>query len=222
MAISTSHRMDNLVQSGRMGHLGGSLLAVAVMLLAAAAVLLGVDISRQQRMFNGVQECDQELIRIDEVERHLLAVELTVRGFALTDDPQFVAYYRNEVGQMQAALATLASDFADDPAPIRERFARLQELTRQRLDLFAGLMALGPGHAAAVADAIRDPHVRATMRAARSKLGELRQLELDELGDLQAKAERQVAWTYLQASVIVIGAFALGACGMVLLRLKQP
>ena len=198
---------------GQLRQVGGQILIVAVMLLLAAVLLLGVNVTKLQESFGWVQETNDELVQIAEVDKRLVGNELTVRGYALTDDPIFLTYHRDEERQMNAAMAKLGKLLADDPE-LTQDFAQLRNLVGQRLDAFTHLVNLGPGHARDVAAAIRDPQYRAVMRATRAKVELLRSMELKQLAVQQATAAQQVKSTYRLAIGIVVLAFLFGALGL--------
>jgi two-component system, LuxR family, sensor kinase FixL len=204
-----------LFYRGHLRPIGVQVVAVAVLLLLSAVVLLGVNVTKMQESFAWVHETDEELIQIAEVDKRLVANELAVRGYALTDDPVFLTYYRNEAHLMNAALDKLGKSQVDDPSDIQREFVRTRELVGQRLDQFAHLVGLGPGHAPDVANAIRDPHYRTVMRAARASVEAMRNLELAELAGRQVAATRQAKNTYGLAVCIVVFAFVFGALGVV-------
>ena len=202
-----------LFHRGHLRSVGMQILIVAVVLLLSAVLLLGVNVTKLQESFAWVQETDDELIQISEVDKRLVGNELTVRGYALTDDPVFLTYHSDEERQMNAAIAKLGVLLADDP-DMTQDFAELRSLVKQRLDLFAHLINLGPGHAQDVAASIRDPKYRAIMRAARAKVEEMRGLELKQLAEQQAVAAQQAKSTYRLAIGIVVLSFVFGALGL--------
>jgi CHASE3 domain sensor protein len=202
-----------LFHRGHLRSVGMQILIVAVVLLLSAVLLLGVNVTKLQESFAWVQETNNELIQISEVDKRLVGNELTVRGYALTDDPIFLTYRQDESRQMNAAIAKLGVLLADDP-DMTQDFAELRSLVKQRLDLFTYLINLGPGHAQDVAASIRDPKYRAIMRAARAKVEEMRGLELKQLAEQQAAAAQQAKSTYRLAIGIVVLSFVFGALGL--------
>jgi len=213
MSATSFQRLKALFFRGQLRQVGGQILVVAVVLLLSAVLLLGVNVTKLQESFAWVQETDDELIQIAEVDKRLVGNELTVRGYALTDDPVFLTYHQDEDRQMNVAIGKLGKLLADDPN-LTQDFAELRGLVKQRLDLFSSLIALGPGHAQEVAAAIRNPKYREVMRAARAKVEKLRNLNLKQLAVQQAAAAQQVKSTYRLAIGIVVLAFVFGALGL--------
>lgn len=201
----------------RRGHLrtvGTQIIIVAVAFLVAALLLLSVNVTKLQESFAWVQNTDDELILIAQVEARLERSELTVRGYALTNDAVFLGYHQNEARQMSIVLDKLGKALADDPVPVKAAFARTRSLVQQRMDQFAQLLALGPGHMPDVANAILDARYHTLMRATRAGLERMQILETQELAERQASAAEQARRTYAMAIGIVVLAFAFGALGL--------
>lgn len=210
-----------LVWVSRFGHMGSPLLAMAVALLVTAVALLGMNVTLQQKNYEAVQGCNAELLQISEVDKRLMGLELTVRGFALTDDERFITYYKSELQQIRAALAALSRDMDDDPPSVQRALADLKTAVKKRLADLEALVELGPGQAQVVAVAIRNKDYRATMYAARAKVADLKKIELQELSDRQAYFVERTNATFVEAVAIVFAAFVLGAAGVFLLKVGR-
>ncbi|MDE1938718.1 MAG: CHASE3 domain-containing protein [Alphaproteobacteria bacterium] len=202
-----------LVRRGHLRHAATPLLVGAVTLLISAVILLGVNVTTMRKNFAWVQQADDVLLQISAVESGVVGNELTVRGYALTDDPRFLAYQKSNrervIGSMNT-LATLVSHDASQTA----RFGSLRKIVNRHSAIFGALIALGPGHAKQVAAAIVDPANRAVMDEMRRQLSAFQTAELRLLAERQATAARQASHTYDTAVVIVVAAFLLGGLGM--------
>jgi CHASE3 domain sensor protein len=193
--------------------IGTPTLIGSVVLLISALLLLGANVSALRNSFAWVQRTDDVLVQLSEVELRLVGNELTVRGYALTDDPIFLSYQKSEQKQMATAMGKLTTLIAEEPSQ-KNRFAALRSLVDKRMTHFAYLTSLGPGHAQEVAVAIRDPGKRAVMRAARVQVATMRDEELKLLADRQAAVAAQSTRAYELAIGIVVLAFLFGGLGL--------
>jgi CHASE3 domain sensor protein len=215
----TAQRLKLFMQRGHLHHLGGQILVVAGMLLMSSVLLLGMNVSGLQKSFGWVQETDDELIQLSEVEKQLVTMELSVRGYALTADGVFLRYIATERRQLDAAMKDLARSMANDPGPMKIAMGRLQELVGKRVRQLSNLAA--PGSTAQVADAIRSSDYRDTMRRTRAQLAEMRSSELMELSDRQASASLQARQSFGLAVGMVLLAFLCGAVGLACMRFRR-
>ena len=195
-----------------MRQIGTPTLIGSVVLLISALLLLGANVSALRNSFAWVQRTDDVLVQLAAVETRLVGNELTVRGYALTDDPVFLTYQKNEQEQMATAMGKLSTLIAEEPSQ-KNRFTALRALVGKRMAHFADLTRLGPGHAQDVAVAIRDPNKRAVMRAARTQVIAMRNEELKLLANRQAAVAEQSTRAYELAIGIVVLAFVFAVLG---------
>lgn len=208
------HSLGVQFRRGHLRSVGTQIIIVAVALLVAALLLLSVNVTKLQESFAWVQDTDDEIILIAQVEARLERSELTVRGYALTNDAVFLEYHRSEVRQMSIVLDKLGKAVEDDPVSMKAAFAKTRMLVTQRMNEFAQLLALGPDHAPDVANAIRDNGYHTLMRATRAALEHMQILEMQELAERHASAAEQARRTYAIAIGIVVLAFVFGALGL--------
>ena len=201
-----------MAHRGYLRQIGTPTLIGSVVLLICALLLLGAKVSALRNSFAWVQRADDVLVQLSEVETRLVANELTVRGYALTDDPVFLTHQKSEQNQMATAIRKLTALIADEPLQ-KNRFATLRSLVDKRMAHFAHLTSLGPGHAQDVAVAIRDPQERTVMRAARAQVITMRNEELKLLADRQAAVAEQSTRAYELAIGIVVLAFVFAVLG---------
>jgi CHASE3 domain sensor protein len=210
-------RSRTLFQSGYLRQIAGPMLMGAVVLLISGVVLLGYNVSALGDEFGWVQRADDILLTISDIKINVVDDELAVRGYALTNDSRFLLFQKNEVGALGRNMATLSRLVAGDAAQ-KARFAQLKAIVARHTAVFAGLTALGPGHAADVASAITDMNDRIMMHNTRSDLDALRDVELAVLAGRQKSAETQAMHTYMLTAAIVILAFGFGLIGIALSR----
>jgi CHASE3 domain sensor protein len=215
-AVSTVQRIKVLFRRGHLRQTGTSCLFCAVVLLLSGMMLLGANVSKLRDSYAWVQRSDTVLLQLAEVESRLVGVEMTVRGYALTDDPAFLGYQKPERERLLIAMDKLAALLGGD-ASRAALFMQLQDKTEKRLVLYAYLSALGPGHAQDVAAAIRDPAKRNDMNMAHDLIRLLRVKELKLLAARQDATAQQAAHSYNLAFGIVVLAFALSALGFALM-----
>ena len=211
---STIENLKTLFQRGYLRQTGTPMLFAAIVLLLSGIVMLGANVSVLRANSAMVQRTDDALIQISEVDAKLVGVEMTVRGYALTDDPSFLRYQQYERSHIAAAMDRLAALIANEMSQA-SRFAELRDVVAKRLALYAYLSGLGPGHAKEVAAAITDPAKRHDMLSARSHLTDMRNQELKLLTERQGASARQASRTYALAIGIVVLAFGFGALGFV-------
>jgi CHASE3 domain sensor protein len=209
-----------LAHRGYLRQIGTPTLIGSVVLLISALLLLGANVSALRNSFAWVQRTDDVLVQLSEVETRMVGNELTVRGYALTDDPIFLTYQKNEQEQMATAMKTLAVLIADEPSQ-KSRFAALRGLVDKRMTHFADLTSLGPGHAQDVAVAIRDPQKRTVMRAARGQVIAMRNEELKLLANRHAAAAEQSTRAYQLAIGIVVLAFVFAVLGFAFVQMGR-
>jgi CHASE3 domain sensor protein len=210
---STPRERTVLIRQGHLRQIGAPTLIGAVVLLISALLLLGANVAALRNSFAWVQRTDDTLLRISDVEIHVVNDDLAMRGYTLTGDPSFVTYQKMEQQKVDDAMKRLATLLSGE-ASQTIRFAELRRLTGQRLALFVHLMNLGPGHEQEVGAAVLDPENRTVMRAARAEMATLRDEELKLLANRQAAVAEQSTRAYELAIGIVVLAFVFGALGL--------
>jgi CHASE3 domain sensor protein len=215
-AAATVNKIKIRLQRGHLRQAGTSCLFGAVVLLLSGMMLLGANVSKLRGSYAWVQRSDTVLLQLAEVESRLVGVEMTVRGYALTDDPVFLRYQKPEHEHLLMAMDKLATLLSGD-ASRTALFRQLQDKTAKRLALYAYLSALGPGHAQDVAAAIRDRAKRNDMNMAHDLIRLLRDKELKLLAVRQDATAQQATRSYELAFVIVVLAFVLSALGFAFL-----
>jgi CHASE3 domain sensor protein len=202
-----------LLRRGHLHSIGTPTLIAAAVLLICALLLLGANVSALSDSFAWVQRTDNALMALSDIELRVIGNELTIRGYALTDDPRFLLFHGNETKFMWAATDKLGDAIGYDPVQVA-RYRRLRAVLDQRSNQLSRLFSLGPGHAREVAAAIVDDRYRNVLFAARGQVDDFRAEELKLLAERQAAATLQAKRTYGIAIAIFVLAFAFGGLGI--------
>jgi CHASE3 domain sensor protein len=192
--------------------LGMQFLFAAFVLLLCGLMLLGANVRELGRNYKWVQQSDNILLRLDALETGVIGDELSVRGYALTDNPVFLGYQRSNRIQADEALKQLA---AEDPSAA-PRFDRLRRAAARHQALFGALTGRGPGHGREVAEAIVDPRFRAVTAEFRAALETVRDYAVAQLAERERAAAGKTRQTAQLAVGIVVAAFLFGLGGVAL------
>ena len=209
-----SQLVDFLDRAG-LRELGLPMLITAVVLFAAAMAMLGANVSAVRESYSRVQRSNSVLLELAAINTLVMGIDMTVRGYALTDNPDFLVYEADNRRRLGYAIDNLASFASADPGQ-SARIARLRPLVAQHEALFAQLSSLGPGHAKEVATAIADPAKRKMRYAVQNALTAIHNDEVKLLATRQQTAERQVSYTFDLAVGIIAFAFMAGTVGFAL------
>lgn len=213
MSQTAFQKLRVLIRGGRLRTVGTEILAMSAMLLAASILLLWVSYNHLQQSFETGRRTSATLLLLDRVESKLVGVEMTLRGYALTNDPSFKRWGDREWRDLETAMAELALAMNAEPEQAG-RFEKMRALVQQRLDLYAYLFL--PGHTDEVATAIRDPKTRDVMHHARQTLAGLRQAQVGLLEVRQRQTDLKVRQTLYLTTGIVILAFVSVVFGIIL------
>jgi CHASE3 domain sensor protein len=209
-----SQLVDFLDRAG-LRELGLPMLITAVVLFVAAMAMLGANVSAVRESYSRVQRSNSVLLELAAINTLVMGIDMTVRGYALTDNPDFLVYEADNRRRLGYAIDNLASFASADPGQ-SARIARLRPLVAQHEALFAQLSSLGPGHAKEVATAIADPAKRKMRYAVQNALTAIHNDEVKLLATRQQTAERQVSYTFDLAVGIIAFAFMAGTVGFAL------
>ena len=212
VSVTSLKGLTVLLRRGHLRPIGTPTLIAAAVLLICALLLLGANVSALSDSFAWVQRTDNALMALSDIELRVIGNELTLRGYALTDDPRFLLFHKNETKVMWAATYKLGEAIGDDPEQVA-RYRRLREVLNQRSNLLSRLFGLGPAHARDVAAAIVDAGYRNVLFIARQQIADFRAEELKLLAERQAATTLQAKRTYAIAVAIVFLAFLFGALG---------
>jgi CHASE3 domain sensor protein len=206
--------VDFLERAG-LRELGLPMLIAAVVLFVAAMAMLGANVSALRENYSRVQQSNSVLLELAEINTLVMGIDMTVRGYALTDNPDFLVYEADNRRRLGYAIENLSSFESADQGQ-SARISRLRTLVAQQEELFSQLSGLGPGHAKEVATAIADPAKRKIRYAVQDTLTAIHNDEIKLLAARQQKAERQVSYTFNIAVSIIAFAFIAGTIGFAL------
>ncbi len=196
------------------------LLALALVLFAIAGIFLGVNLARLRESFGFVEHTNEVLRNLNAAERQLLTAESSERGVLLTGDPSYLNSYSRARDDLPKTLATLRQLLADNPAQIA-RLDQLRPSIDARLAEFAEVVALGPSHLQEALAILTTARSRQLTPLIESKLGELRQAELDLLDERQRNVDRSAVLATVSTGAMVILALLCAAIGAYLLERRR-
>jgi len=204
--------LATLARHGAMGALATQLLSVAAALLVASVLMFGFNLLSVYRQFDADRAADVTIEHLDKVENHLLAVELTVRGYALSGDRSFVSYYALEREKLDKAIAPLPAAIMD-VTKHKHSLGPLRTAVHVRMAALEKLMVMARTGPADVGRAIVDPGVRGTMRDARGVIGSMRQMEVSRREQMAADAVAAARWNLIASGSVLALAFVFGVMG---------
>jgi len=202
---------------GRVRGLGAPVLMGAAVLFASAVLLLGVNVAAMRSNLGWIEHTQRTLGAISAAEAGVVGIELTVRSYALTGDPRFLLFQRNERVKLETAMNELAGLAAADPQ-LAQRFGRIRQLVGGHLAVYARLTGLGPDRAREVGLAINDNTKRKVTSLARTALADLRLDEVQVLGERQAALTQQISRAFVLGVGIIVAAMVLGGLGLLVTR----
>jgi len=116
---------------------GGTLL-LAFGASTIVLIIIGVVTYRSVQTLIATNEAvvhtQEVLVGLQEIKSSILQTETDARGFLLTGDPAFEAAYRSHLSNVPLQISSLKEKTADNESH-RERFVKLEEAARSRLDL---------------------------------------------------------------------------------------
>jgi len=214
MIRSRSKLVDFLARAS-LREVGLPMLLTAVVLFVAALAMLGANVSALRASYSNVQRSNSVLLELAEINTLVMGIDMTVRGYALTDNPNFLAYEADNRRRLGYSIENLASFASTEPGQ-SVRIAELRKLVGKHEELFSQLSSLGPGHAKEVAAAIADPAKRKIRYAVQDMLRAIHNDEVKLLAERQQMAELQVSYTFDLAVGIIAFAFIAGIAGFAL------
>jgi CHASE3 domain sensor protein len=211
----TPPKFRNFLERAGLRDIGLPMLLAAAVLFVSAMAMLGANVSALRESYGWVQRSNSALLDIAEINTLVMGIDMCVRGYALTDNPDFLVYEADNRNRLGIAIDKLASLVADDPGQSAS-IAKLRALVAKQEELFSQLASLGAGHAKDVAAVIVDPAKRKIRHAAQDTLTAMHDGEMKLLAARQQVAARQVSHTFNLALGIVAFAFAAGVVGFAL------
>jgi CHASE3 domain sensor protein len=201
--------------------LGVPVLFGAAVLFLSGTLLLGANITAMQEDLASIEHTQQVLRQISVLESSLTGEELTVRSYALTGDPRFLRYRKNERRHAQQAIAELGR-LSVSGADEAIHYQRIRAAAGRHAALFDSLSGKGPERAGEVARAILDEDLRAVVRSPITELKAFRACEVRRLGNRQEALTAQLSHAFLLAIGIILAAFLLAGIGLMAARIRLP
>ena len=211
----TPSKFRDFLERAGLRDVGVPTLLAAVVLFVSAMTMLGANVSAVRESYGRVQRSNSALLDMAEINTLVMGIDMCVRGYALTDNPDFLVFEADNRHRLGIAIDKLAFQESDNAAQAAS-IAKLRTLVVRQEALFSQLSSLGPGHAKEVAAAIVDPEKRKIRYAAQDTLTVLHDGETKLLIARQQAAERQVSRTFYLALGIVALAFIAGTIGFAL------
>lgn len=207
-SASRFHRID-------LRELGMSVLFAAIVLFVAAMVMLSRNVSQISESYGWVEKSNTILQRLYAVELKIWGVEMSVRGYAISQNKMFARTYQFNRDKLSQATKTLGALVQSEPA-LQADYDKLHKLILQHDALYNSLIALGPGHQDVIAEVITNPSKRQPRNLAMTTLNEMRNKEQSLLSERQSAAEHKAKATYRLAISIAGLAFLAGTLGFTL------
>lgn len=202
-----------LLKKGWLRPVGKQVMIVSAVLLLAAILLLGVNYDHLSRSYQLDEETDAAMATIDRTESKLVGVEMSLRGYALTHQPEFLRWRQRERHDLEDQLDQLAAALINEPAQ-KSIFAETRSLIMKRIALYDYLAT--PEHAGEVAHVITDPVLREDMRQARTKLTEMRRIQRTLKQERQKAMVAEARDTVALTGGIVVLAFLSVVLGIIM------
>jgi len=212
MSATFKVAIENFARRGASGVLTTQLLSVAAMLVIAAGVMFGINLIDLRHDFDANRASSRIVEQLDDVEKYLMGVDLTVRGYALSGNDVFLDYRRLEMHKLMNAYSGLPLVAAVPQH--QQSLERLRKAMRVRLNTLAELMRIAYSDRAALGQAIIDPDVRSTMREARAAISSMRSMEIARRDTMATEALDRARRNTLLAGAILALSFAFALVGL--------
>ena len=211
----TPSKFRDFLERASLRDVGVPTLFAAFVLFGTAMAMLGANVSAVRESYGWVQRSNSALLDIAEINSLVMGIDMTVRGYARTDNSDFLVYEADNRKRLGMRIDHLAFLTTDDPGQSAS-LAKLRALVAKHEALFSQLSNLGPGHAKDVAAVIVDPEKRKIRYAVQDTLTVMHDGEMKRLAARQRTAERQVSRAFNLALGIVLFAFVAGGIGFAL------
>ncbi len=215
MAGQRQARFWEFLERGGFQELGVPTLVVSLVLFVSAMTLLGANVSELRSGYARVQQTNAVLLEIAMVNADILRVEMTVRGYALSGDPNYLTWLKMEKGAQHSRVVTLDKLIGDDPDE-RADIALLTKLLDAHAAYFQRMAQLVPTDRERVIAEMVDYSKKVKRRPIENLLVDMRNDETRRLAEQQHEAERRVVSAYHYAIGISSLALLLGAIGFAL------
>ncbi len=216
IARHSHRRFWDFLDQGLFRELGIPALVVSLVLFVSAMTLLGANVSELRTGYGRVQQTNEALLQIAMVNADILRIEMTVRGYALSGDPDYLTWQKMATDGMRTRLDALAKLVHDDPDEQADIVA-LNKLLVAHNAYFDRMAKLVPTDKAQVVAEMVDYSKKVKRRPIENLLADMRTDEARRLTEQEHQAETRVISAYRYAIGISSLALLLGGFGFALI-----
>lgn len=209
-------RLWEFVDAGILREMGLPTLVVSLVLFVSAMVLLGANISELREGYLRVQHSNLALLELEGVDNDILRIEMTVRGYVLSNDPIYLTWKEMSSSRLHDRVAGFDVLFGHDPGQ-RSRLKRLRRLLDEHCLYFDSLAKRAPAEHRQVVSEILDYGKKIGRRGIEDTLVEMRTAEMRELAEGQLQSENRAVQAYGYAIGMAAAALFLAGIGFALL-----
>jgi CHASE3 domain sensor protein len=209
-------RFWEFLEQGLLRELGVPALAASLVLFVSAMTLLGANVSALRAAYAQVQQTNQALLELSMVNVDILRIEMTVRGYALSGDANYLKWQTMAEDGLDIRLATLQKLVVDDADEVAD-IAKLRTLLASHRLHFRSMAKLVPTNRDRVIAEMVDYSKKVKRRPIENLLIDMRDDETRQLAAQQHDAETRVVAAYRYAIGISSIALVLGAIGFALI-----
>ena len=209
-------RFWEFLDRGLFHDLGVPALVASLVLFVSALTLLGANVSELRASYARVHQANEALLQMATINADILRIEMTVRGYALSGDPQYIVWQKMAADALDGRLAKLEVLVADDNDE-RTDIAALKKLLQSHRAYFESMARLVPTDRSRVVVEMVDYSKKVKRRPIENLLSDMRVDEARVLAREEQEAEVRVVNAYRYAIGISTVALLLGAIGFALI-----
>lgn len=210
------NRIGEFLDQGLFRELGVPALAVSLVLFVSAMTLLGANLSELRASNGRVQQTNEVILQLAMVNTDILRIEMTVRGYALSGDPDYFTWLKMAEEADRARLDALEKEASGD-ADERSDVTTLKRLLAAQSAYFNQLIQRLATDRAGVIAEIVDYSKKVKRRPIENLLANMRDDQMRRLREQQQVAEDRVVDAYRYAIAISSLALVFGAAGFALI-----
>jgi CHASE3 domain sensor protein len=225
MPQAAKPRIWEFLDQGLFRDLGVPALVASLVLFVSAMTLLGTNVSELRAGYSRVHQTNDALVQIAMINSGILRIEMTVRGYALSGDPDYLKWQKMSENELDQRVAALAKAVAGDPDE-RKEVAELKSLLVAHHAYFRDMAKLSTTDRDRVIAEMVDYSKKVKRRPIEALLADMRDDETRRLAEQERVAERRVVSAYRYAIAIASIALMLGGIGFALIlhdrRARRP
>ncbi len=209
-------RFWDIWEAGILRETGLPMLVVSLVLFVSAMTLLGANVSELRQGYARVQHSNEALLELEAVNSDILRLEMTVRGYALSGDPNYLTWKQMGASVLQDRVAAFDSMFRDDATQMAN-LKTLKALLGEHRAFFDDLTRRARSDRGRVIADIVAYSKRVGRRGIENQLLAMRAYEMKALAQQQVLAETRVVSAYRYAIGMSAAALLLAGVGFALL-----